>query len=272
MKLPLEHSYEAERDHLKYPSFWKSDAHNCVAHFHSAIELVMVHRGGMEATLNGDQMRVGPGEMLVVPSYTVHSYSTPQRAESSLLLLPLDYISSFHKITKTKRFVKTVLPAEKTRGLETLFEVLMQEEVPVEKDSYTVRGVVYIVLGKLLEVVEMETIPKDSNHPDICKMLAYLDKNYQRPLSLHQLATEFGYSPNRLSHIFNKNVGYGIPEYVNMRRCRQAARLMIDKNQTVTEAAMQSGFESMRTFYRSFNQCYGIAPSDYVKKAGNLLV
>lgn len=264
----LGHSYEAARDNMRYPAFWRVTDNACEPHFHSALELVYVKSGSLSVALNGTKAVVRQGQLLVVPSYTVHTYSTPQASQALLLLVPLDYISTFQKISGTRRFKNTVLEAPDAEDIAACLELLLQEPVPADKDSFVVRGFVYIVLGRLLQRVPMEAIPKDSDHPDICKVLAYVTQNFQKPITLSGLAAEFGYSANRLSHIFNKNVGCGLPEYINILRARQAAKLMLEGSASVTEAAMISGFESMRTFYRSFNMCFGMTPSEYITQCG----
>lgn len=261
--MQLEHSYEANRDSMKHPALWQVVNDACLPHFHSAIELVLVQSGHITATLNGQPLSVAQGQLLVVPSYTVHSYQTPQSSRSIVFLIPLDYSATFHRLCQTKRFKPYVLKAEDTHFLASSMEMLLEEGFSEGSDHFLIRGVVYILLGKLLDLVPMEEIPKGSDHPDICKMLAYINQNYQKPLTLNHLASTFGYSPNRLSHILNKNVGCSIPEYINMLRARHAARLMADQNLSVTEAAMLAGFGSMRTFYRSFATCYGMSPSQY---------
>ncbi len=265
--MQIEQAYEAARDHMKYPAFWAADDNACMPHFHSAIELVFVEKGELQTALNGKSVAVKENELLVVPSYTVHTFQTVTSNSIIILQIPLGYISSFNKISRTRRFKPSVLEPEQAIEIGAYMRQMLKEPQTVEKDSFMVRGNVYLVMGRLLERVPMEELPKDSDHPDICNMLAYLNQNYQRPLRLTQLATTFGYSPNRLSHIFNKNVGYGIPEYLNMLRARQVARLIADDSDlSITEAAMQAGFESMRTFYRSFHLNFGMTPLEYAKK------
>ena len=47
-----------------------------------------------------------------------------------------------------------------------------------------------------------------------------------------------------------------------------AALQLTQESVSLTTAAMNAGFESMRTFYRSFKRVFGVSPSEYLKKNG----
>jgi AraC-like DNA-binding protein len=51
-------------------------------------------------------------------------------------------------------------------------------------------------------------------------------------------------------------------EYINGLRCRHALELLREKNTTITDIALASGFDSTRTFYRAFQRCFGCTPNE----------
>lgn len=258
--------YELFRDNMKLPDFWISINNTCPPHFHATIELVYVQEKSIDALLNGTYFKVEKGEILVVPSYTTHRFTSPENSKSIELQIPLAYIRSFHEITRKNSFVETLMPnCEASREILRHMECLLKQGSSFGKDNFIVRGAIYSILGILIENVEMRETEKDSDHKKICNVLSYLQLNYQQQISLDTLATEFGYSRSRFSLIFNKNVGCSIPEYLNMLRSAKAASLLLDEDLSVTDAAMLAGFESTRTFYRAFSAQYGMTPRQYIE-------
>lgn len=256
--------YEQFRDSQQGPDCWRSINNYCYPHFHNSLELVYLRRGSMEATLNGKLMTVEAGQLLLVSSYTVHRFHTPNYSDVMVLALPLDYIPSFRRLLGKKTFVQQVLgDGEGTREIYRCMQKL-KDCRRRNMESYLVRGYIYIVLGILIKEAEMVDIASQAEHYQIRNILNYLDQNFLSPLRLEDVASHFGYSKSRFSHIFNESVGCGISEYLNYLRSRQAANLLMeDDAASVTDIAMEAGFGSVRSFYRAFQDCFGVTPSRY---------
>lgn len=258
------YDYEISRDSRAHPSFWYSLNNNCAPHFHSALELVYVRNGIMEATLNGKFYSVQGGELLLVPSYAVHRYLTPVKSDTVVMIIPLSYIPAFQKILAVKNFslchiFDKSLNKEVGRCMRRCCE--LQQKAP---DSMATRGYIHVILALLTENIPLEDMSTKDDDALVRNILSYLNNNYKNSLSLKSIADEFGYSASRFSHIFNKQVGCSISEYVNALRCRQVAGMLLDGEESIIQAAMSAGFNSMRTFYRAFMHVFGVSPSKYV--------
>ncbi|MGC6174782.1 helix-turn-helix domain-containing protein [Lacrimispora sp. 38-1] len=258
------YNYEISRDSQANSSSWYSINNNCVPHFHSALELVYVRSGTMEATLNGKFYCIQARELLLVPSYTVHRYLTPDYSDTIVMTIPLSYIPVFQKKLKGKTFSlchisNKVLTQEVARCMRCCCD--LQRKTP---ESLAARGYIHVILALLTENIPMENTHTKDDDALVRNVLTYLHNNYKNTLSLKTIAEEFGYSTSRFSHIFNKHVGCSISEYINSLRCRHVAGILLDSEEfTITEAAMSAGFNSMRTFYRAFMSIFGVSPSKY---------
>lgn len=268
------YAYEIARDSHALPSCWHSPNNACAPHFHSALELVYVQKGAMEAILNGKAYCIKSGELLVVPSYTVHRYHTPERSDTLVMTVPLAYIPAFQRILSEKTFSLChvhagALSAEVGRCMQRCRALERQSP-----DSMAIRGYSHVILALLTEGIPLEDVRKQADDALVRNILTYLHDNYRTPLSLKTTASKFGYSASRFSHIFNQHIGCSISEYINTLRCRQAAAALLDGEESVTQAAMSAGFNSMRTFYRAFMNVFGVTPSKYadVSRGNNALL
>lgn len=262
--------YEHGRDSIRHPTYWRSRNNRCTPHFHSAIELVYVEKGEMDACVGGENLTVRKGELLIVPSYSVHIFSTPKTSDTIVLVIPLDFISGFKRIAGEKRFTRLLLPSSNEASqifyaLKIMLNSLKNiggEAPPQYHESFITRGQIYTILGILLKTVPLCEISRESGNDPIRDILTYLDKNHNRRISLKTLSKALGYSECHISRIFNKQIRSSIPEYLNMLRARTAAGIMLKNvSCSMTDVAMEAGFESTRTFYRAFKSCFGLTPS-----------
>lgn len=262
----MQGTYELSRDNIRHPSCWYSLDNTCPPHFHSSIEIVYVLDGSFRATLNGEPHLVRQGEILITSSYTVHYYSPEHGSRSIILIVPLDFVPAYSDLLAKKTFSQCVYDPGADRGelLHCLRRILIQ---PATEGSLNIiRGYLYVILGMLTEKISMCDVTGDDERGLTREILIYLQNNYLSDVSLESLAQHFGYSKSRFSHVFGAHFGCGLPQYVSTLRCRHAASLLAS-SATPTEAAMSSGFDSMRTFYRCFRRCFGMTPADYRQNA-----
>ncbi|HEX2985502.1 MAG TPA: AraC family transcriptional regulator [Caproiciproducens sp.] len=255
--------YEHTRDNYKYPTCWKTQNDVCSPHFHSSMEFVYMTDGKLNATLNGKPYSVEKGEILISSSYTLHSYQTENYSKAIILIVPLDFISYYNNLFSRKTFSDCTCTDDKDGEILHCMEMLIRRsENSPQNITNTDRGYIYIILSMLIERVGLVDIRNDQNRYLTRDILIYFQNNYRDPLVLEDLAVHFGYSKSRFSHIFNASFGCSIREYVNSLRCRYAANLLMQGTPMI-DAAMSSGFETMRTFYRRFKDCYGMTPTQY---------
>ncbi len=87
------------------------------------------------------------------------------------------------------------------------------------------------------------------------------------PISIAGLAREHGFSPSHLRGLFASRYGCSPRSYLRQARIRKARGLMMGTNLTLSEIALQVGFETVHSFSRAFKGVEGCCPSSY-RRAG----
>ena len=82
-------------------------------------------------------------------------------------------------------------------------------------------------------------------------------------LSQGTMAKMAGISKEYFSRMFKEITGQNYSHWLNMIRIEKAISLFADKESTLTQIAMLSGFQSIPSFNRVFKEFKGIAPSEY---------
>lgn len=255
--------YEYSRDANILPCCWKTTNDHCLPHFHSSIEIVYVSQGELTATLNGQVLLVQEKHFIVVPSHTIHHYETTAFSSSIVLVFPVDFIPSYKPIFRMKTFASYIahnskLHHEMLHCLNSILKSLEIETPPYHKNI--TKGYIYVLLGLLIDCTGLITIPNNKMTSLAQEILLYLQDHYLNPITLEDTSKYFGYSKSRFSHIFNEYFGCPLIRYINSLRCQHALELIKEKKNSITDIALASGFESTRTFYRAFHNCFGITP------------
>jgi AraC family transcriptional regulator len=92
-------------------------------------------------------------------------------------------------------------------------------------------------------------------------VLAFIDANLGRELSLEELAREACLSPFHFARSFKAATGLPPHRYVLQRRHAHAKALLAGRTLSLAEVALACGFSSQAHFSTSFKQATGVAPS-----------
>lgn len=122
-----------------------------------------------------------------------------------------------------------------------------------------------LILAYLMS--ETALIPRDRHsHTDIgYQLISYISTYFQNPLTLDKIAQELHFNKYYISRVFSDKLHCSFPEYLNRLRLDHAARALRETDRSITEIWQDSGFESQKTFNRTFLSCYGMTPSQYRK-------
>lgn len=94
-------------------------------------------------------------------------------------------------------------------------------------------------------------------------LIRYIKKNYQKDLSLIDLAEEVHLNPNYLSGLFKKTTSCSYLEYLHHERISVAKKLLSDTDLNMEQIAHKVGYNSSVQLLRIFKKYEHMLPSDY---------
>ena len=89
----------------------------------------------------------------------------------------------------------------------------------------------------------------------------------EKAISNEEICKHLCVSNTNLNQQVNRMKGCSIQGYVQQLRMEKAERLLRTSEKTVSEIAMQCGYEDISYFSRVFKQRYGVAPTKYRQDA-----
>ncbi len=96
------------------------------------------------------------------------------------------------------------------------------------------------------------------------KLINIIEDKLFEELSLESLAKEVNYSKYHISREFNTRVGVSISKYIQERRFTYAVQRLNDSFDTITNIAIECGFNSPAYFTKNFKERFGMTPKKYM--------
>jgi AraC-like DNA-binding protein len=95
------------------------------------------------------------------------------------------------------------------------------------------------------------------------RAIAYIQAHYAEPITIAQLADVAGFSQVHFMNSFKKAVGTSCIEYLIEYRLALAAIELRETDHSVTQIALDHGFQTISYFNRAFRKRYHMTPTDY---------
>ena len=97
------------------------------------------------------------------------------------------------------------------------------------------------------------------------KSIAHINHDLTQDLSLQAQADLFSVTPSYLSHLFKKETGMTLSNYVNQQRINHAKYLLTTTDLQIQQIAHDCGFIDICYFSKIFKKYTGVPPSEYRK-------
>ena len=110
--------------------------------------------------------------------------------------------------------------------------------------------------------------PRIKHIDAVYKTMEYVRANYDKKLSLDEIARNAFLSKAYLSSIFKEEIGESLTNYINRVRIEKSKVLLLDKEVSLIDIANLCGFEDQSYFTRVFKKMVGISPKKYRDSRG----
>ena len=235
-------------------------------HFHKGFEYVFVLKGELTATVAGETCRVTAGQGLLITPFQIHAFSSDEESVCYVVVFSGHWVESFAQIMTNKQ-VTTPLFTPDSKVEQYVKSVFLPELLPVQDsmqcplpDPLSAKGALYAICADFLKKSELSDSPRRGIEW-ISDALFYIEANFTSDISLATMAETLGYNYEYLSRSFNQAMGIRFKSLLNQHRCEHARFLIENSQDSLTNIALASGFQSVRTFNHVFKEIMGCPPS-----------
>jgi AraC-like DNA-binding protein len=229
---------------------------------HPALEIAWVDEGSLVYRLEGGEIRVGPGQAIVIPVKTEHATSLSGPGRFGSVWLGEARMEALSEALSTAQVVPGLLPSPER--LIALGRLLRSEVGEAQRGYLTAADALSEALAiEALRRTHVSGTRESSPDVRIRAALDLMESCYAEPLSIENLARAAGLSRFHFSREFRDQLGVSPYRYLTKLRVRKAAQLIERRRASVTEAAFSVGFGDLSRFARAFRAQFGCSPREW---------
>ena len=253
-----------------------SETHKTELHWHREPELVYDIKVHQKITRNAETTIVKEEDIILYNSKDVHLVRPVAGTSVRLVCIQLsfEYMRMFCKSIDSIIFDVSISPETKQELIDVLDEIADTNK----NDEYsTLLQIAHVNKIYYLLLKHCTCFKRASNNPIIPRRdfsyaktaIAYINENYKREIPLNEISSVVNLSPSYFSKYFKSITRVSFSEYLANLRLENAINDMLDKNSTVSAAALENGFTNVKSFITQCKKVYGRTPAQYKKKLLN---
>jgi len=257
-------------------------------HIHSNFyEIYYVEEGKLTVQVNDEVFEIPAGNFLVLsPNITHGSLYTP-RVKKKYFVIIFDFyhkntincidsgkqyeeahISAFKKIMQEKDFIVCSDKYKIHEYLKTITDEIKNKSFGWE---FVVRSKYVEMVSKLLRnfisTRDLNIAPKITNMA--VAITKYMHQNYEQPITLDDIASEFSISKRHVVRVFHEYFGTSPSKTLTLYRLSYAKNYLIETDYTLSRIAEKVGFSSASTFSKLFKENEGITITEFRSHLSN---
>ena len=236
--------------------------------------LCTVLEGEKKISVNHDHYTYDSGQFLLMPaeSYVDMTIDTPTKAlvfelNDSLIQKVSGRVSLEYKIDYDALVEDKFLISQLTPELKDIIRKMSGTlESNGGKTEYILDLYAQELVYYLLKVKgSNQILTYEINNP-INRAIQYMEKECMKPISIKQVANDLDMSEANFCQYFKKVTGISPKEYLTHLKMEKAREIIT--HESVTDTAMDLGYENISHFISLFKDKYGVTPKQYKKASG----
>ncbi len=231
---------------------------------HYLFHYIIAGRGVLQA--NEKEYEVGPGHGFLVVPGQITTYRSDQADPWEYTWLEFDGLRAHESLHLAgvggSQPIYTARSAAAGRRLqdEMLYIVNHSDASPIHLIAHG-----YLFLDQLVQSSANRQEGRERRLRDfyIKEALVFIDRNYQRDISIEEIAAVCGLNRSYFGKVFRDAVGESPQAYLLHYRMARAAQLLKETRLPIGEIAAQVNYPNQLHFSRAFKNVHGVSPREY---------
>lgn len=252
-------------------------------HWHDYVELLLIRKGKYQVRVNLETKILEEGSLCIFNSGDLHQLSNlEEEAEHDALLfdgqiLKFSYMDQWSRELVEPLLSLSLLCANVITPEQEGYDIIYQEMDHLFQIAYKEQnrwyehcklGLFQLMLSLdenhfLIPVQQMATISEQKNIHRYKEIISYMERHYTEPITLKELSEIASCNEQYFCRFFKKISGITPIQYLIRYRIEQACRKLTEEEQSVSEVALDCGFENISYFIKKFKEIMGMTPKEY---------
>jgi AraC family transcriptional regulator, transcriptional activator of pobA len=254
-------------------------------HFHRFFELVFIESGEGSQAIDGRRFSAAPGKVYWLAPGQLHDavglhgtttwiiafgeeVLSPERSEGRALLGPThpSWLMPF-ALAREQGRCHAALPLEShpvwLARLNQLAQELERRPLGYAEAARALLQLLLLDVTRLM--ASWGEAPARAQRPLLEAVFDFIERNYQRPIGLQDVARAVGRSPAYLTDKVRRETGQPVLGWITERRMAEARRLLLVSEAPLERIATAVGYGDVYHFARQFRRFTGLPPHAWRK-------
>lgn len=225
-------------------------------------------KGGEQYNLKGCTTILQPGCVSIIEPGIVHSNRpwNPDKRHLRSLYLGEEFFLYLEKLLTGEAKGKLTLPTSVLEN-RTCWQlaILLHEAIINNHDQLLIDELIVLLFSRI-EMLQFEKVRchrfSDNSRDRLKNIVEFMQAKFSEDISLDNLAEIAMCTSYHLIRLFRNKVGMSPHAYLVQLRLEKA-RELIDRGQSIADAALLAGFSDQSHLTRKFKKRYGLTPGLY---------
>ena len=250
------------------------------SHFHNELELIYVIEGAAQYTVDDEQITLEAGNIIFFNKSVVHSSRSLGHLRIVLLQFGTELLRDFFAGRATafqdffdKEFKYLVIDTRAHTEFSALPDLMLSTVYEFNEKAPAYE---FLIISNILKILTTflradiseshEGYPSKKPRPASDSVIQYIADNYNRDITIAEVAAHFHFSTSYFSHLFKEITGTSFVKYLNEYRIHASKKLLMSPRYSITSAMVQVGFTNRSYYNRLFKRTTGFTPQEFRKK------
>jgi len=256
---------------------------NCIDwHWHNEFEFVFIESGDVFCDIGTTHFILHAGQGIMINSKVLHKLESKGDAIIPNFLFKPSFIAPTESLIFEK-YVSPILSSSieyvifqkditwQSAALDVINDIIdLQYANDHREISVSIKvQQLWLLLLENLTFESFENKTTVNSRARLQLMMQYIHAHFAESISLEDIANSVAISKSSALHLFQTGIKMTPINHLISYRLRQAALLLTGTEKKIASIALESGFNSVDHFCRTFKNTYGITPTDYRKQSGS---
>lgn len=243
-------------------------------HWHMDCELVTVESGELPISVDNLRFDLRTGDALLIPPGAVHGTEQPSGTYHCVVFdLPTLFAPNSPNMEAIRHYFEASGSAPLFIGANTPSATFVQgifraaERPSREVSLPAVCGNLLCLFAAANDDIGRGHLPtavfSHAQTDKIKAVILFIRRNYQKKLTLADLADHVGLNKDYLCRLFKSVIGKPPVRYLIEHRIKCSEKILLSPTGTVTDAALASGFDDIGYYIRQFSELHGVTPLQF---------
>ncbi len=252
------------------PDFRSSDK-STYFHWHENIEFLYILSDSFKILIDSVTYEAKKGDLIFIGEHCIHCF-----LGSATMCLGQFSVSLLLGGNQTLKPVKPHITAEEISQnpvfehqlmhileiMKTFGSITVNEKKPFAQSIFSA---FYFALVENFPQTEQTDNSLKNERKAFYRIVEFINEHFMNNITVTSIAKSLYMDRGKLTKIFSKYSSMSVNDYINNLRISKANELL-ENGYPVTQAALESGFQSVRTFNNVYKNITGTTPSQHNKK------